>query len=270
MFAVIQFSSAAMAESDGQNAGDRGDVDWSVGPKVERFYMSYRTAEENMPDLMDSVYQLEHHTPLTAIGETTEVILEIVSDCQKKAAQAIRAGYADNVRSMITAIRKKLVSKVSLDADSSAQHGQRHLNSLLELLGMWSNMVDDIRSSHWGISGTLFRLTISQLHERVVELALECFLKFREDKQLDSWQTRVTEAAVSKSSFSIIALDFLLSQMSAMRDIVQQYYRFLRKAFLSISFDSESNSDTIASEADVERTVEAHVELMVSPQERNK
>jgi hypothetical protein len=106
------------------------------------------------------LYHLEHHTPCNASGETVEVILEIVSDCQKKVAQLIRAPYADSVRGMISSIRKKLLAKVqvSVDADSSSQHGQRHLNSLLELLGTWSNMIDRIRSTHWYIN--LFTLII--------------------------------------------------------------------------------------------------------------
>ena len=252
-----------MAESAVQESHAEAERDLSVGPKVELFYISYRAAEDNIFNLVDSLYQLEHHDAQILLGETSEVISEIVSDCQKKSAQIIKAPYADNVRSIITAIRKKLVSKVSLDADSSAQHGQRHLNSVLELLGKWSNMVDEIRSLHWGISSTLFRLTISQLHDRVVEMALECFLKFREDKQLDSWHLRVTESASSGNSFSITALDFLLSQMSAMRDIIQQYYRFLHKSFLSMA--SESSDEIIC-----ERIVNEHVELMVSAQERNK
>ena len=102
-----------MAEAEIPDVPDgNNEVDWSVGPKVERFYISYRSAEDNMPDLLESVYQLEHHIPQTAIGETSEVIFEIVSDCQKKTAQVVRAGYADSVRGMITTIRKKLVSKV--------------------------------------------------------------------------------------------------------------------------------------------------------------
>ena len=253
---------AESAQPEPHDDVDREKVS-SVGPKVEQFYIAYRATEDNIFNLVESLYELEHHDPQILLGETSEVILEIVSDCQKKSAQIIKSPYADNVRSIITTIRKKLVSKVSLDADSSVNHGQRHLNSLLELLGKWSNMVDEIRSLHWGISSTLFRLTISQLHDRVVEMALECFLKFREDKQLDSWHIRVSESCSTGSSFSITALDFLLSQMSAMRDIIQQYYRFLHKSFLSIA--TESNNGITC-----EGVVDEHIELIVSAQERNK
>ena len=273
-----------MSESETQDV-QIVEKDWSIGPKVENFYMAYRNAEDNFHEVMESLYDLEHHIPSEALGERADVIAEIITDCQKKTAQVIRAPFADNVRSMITTIRKKLVSKVALDADSSSQHGQRHLNSLLELLGIWSNMVDHIRNSNWGISGTVFRLTISQLHERVIEMALECFLKFREDKQLDSWHVRIMEASnsdgVSSGSFSIIALDFLLSQMSAMREIVQQYYKFLERAFQSISIDAQNGSanfisitnvgsDTVSFQQAVESAVEGNMELVVSLQEKNK
>ena len=244
--------------------------DFSVGPKVERFYLAYRNAEDNIHEVMESVSELEHHTPVTSLGEPPDVVSEIIADCQKKTAQIIRAPYTDNVRVVITTIRKKLVSKVSLDADSSGQHGQRHLNSLLELLGTWSNMIDRIRSSHWGISVTVFRLAVSQLHERVVEMALECFLKFREDKQLDGWHVRVMEASskegIGAGNFSIIALDFLLSQMSAMREIVQQYYKFVEKTFLSIVIEADCISAAFSPTANMgningDRSSEAVVDV---------
>jgi hypothetical protein len=232
--------------------------DQSLGQKVEIFYLTYRNAEENLNEFMISVHELENHSPNASAGESEDVYSEIVVDCQKKAAQIIRAPFVDSVRGIITTIRKKLVSKVSLDTDSSAQHGQRHLNYLLELLGTWSNMVDNMRSSHWSISITVFRLAVSQLHDRVIEMALECFLKFREDKQLDRWNIRVMEASTAQgvnSGFSIVALDFLLSQMSSMRDIVQQYYRYIEDAFLSIiaakrNFEIALKSDDISSDAD--------------------
>ena len=237
--------------------------DQSLGQKIEIFYLTYRNAEENLNEFMISARELENHSPNPGIGESVDVFVEIVADCQKKAAQIIRAPFVDSVRGIITTIRKKLVSKVSLDAESSAQHGQRHLNFLLELLGTWSNMVDHMRSSHWSISITVFRLAISQLHDRVIEMALECFSKFREDKQLDRWHMRVMEASSVQGvsgGFSIIALDFLLSQMSSMRDIVQQYYRYIEDAFLSIiaskrNFEYAIKSDDISSDADNSETL---------------
>ena len=97
-----------MAESAVQESHAEAERDLSVGPKVELFYISYRAAEDNIFNLVDSLYQLEHHDAQILLGETSEVISEIVSDCQKKSAQIIKAPYADNVRSIITAIRKKL------------------------------------------------------------------------------------------------------------------------------------------------------------------
>ena len=233
-----------MADTDNQEDDGGEERDWSIGPKVEQFYFSYRSGDENLGDLIESLCQLEHHIPQTILGETNEVITEIISDCQRKTAQIIKAPYAENVRGIITAIRKKLVTKVSvsLDSETSAQHGQRHLNSLLELLGLWSNMIDHIRSLHYYISGTLLRIIITQLHSRIIEMALECFQKFREDKQIDSWHIRIIESENGKNTFSISALDFLLSQMSAMREIVQQYYKFLDKIFLSINYSSNDTN----------------------------
>lgn len=69
-----------------------------------------------------------------------EVTLEIVRDCQRKGAAAIRAHFAEQVRGMIFACRKQLRSKSSSTKEASSaagggEHGQRHLNAMVELLG---------------------------------------------------------------------------------------------------------------------------------------
>lgn len=149
------------------------------------------------------------------------------------------------------------------------------------------------------ISRTVLRLTIAQLHGRVIEMAFECFEKFRQDKNLDSWHVRVMEATATAddgtSSLSITALDFLLSQMSAMCDIVQQYYKFLYRTLMSIDVDmialdtlqqggGEGRLEMVGAGAliaDTDDNIEkenkrnelataVHIELIVTAQERNR
>jgi hypothetical protein len=126
-------------------------VEVPIGQKVERFYLAFRDAENNLPALLEALFYLETHLPIA--GESFDVVIEIVADCQKKAAQMVRVPYAEHVRTIIATMRKKLASKVALNDASSQAHGQRHLNFLLELLGSWSNIVAEIAG--WGLSRTV-------------------------------------------------------------------------------------------------------------------
>jgi hypothetical protein len=57
-------------------------------------------------------------------------------------------------------------------------------------------------------------------------MAFECFNKFKEDKGIEGWQTKLLSGGLD-GNINLSSLDFLLSQMSAMRDIVNQYYKFI-------------------------------------------
>jgi len=169
---------------------------------------------------------------------------EIIEDCRKKAAGALRACFADQVRAVMTACRKKLNVKASLTAETDSSHSQRHLNNLVDLLGSWSNIASDIRSL--GMSSYLLRIILSPLHQRVVEVAAECFQKFQQDKQVDKVQQKLllqgsSIATKVEAMATFHQLDSLLSQMAAMRDIVNQYYAFIRSA---TSMEGEEDVDT--------------------------
>lgn len=121
-------------------------------------------------------------------------------------------------------------------------------------------------------------------------MAFECFEKFKQDKNLDSWHVRVMEATATSdngdSSLSITALDFLLSQMSTMCDIVQQYYKFLSRTFLSIDIDMDGNKEgenrlEMAMNGDYavqekkrneldELASGVHIDLIITAQEKNR
>lgn len=199
--------------------------DESIGEKIQKFYVSLRSSND-IAMIIDSLNTIEEHVYIEDIGETSEIIAEIKSDCQRKCAQFIRAPYADTARNIIAASRKRLVLKASVDVESSHQHSQRHLNTLLDLLGTWSNCIEELTCT--GLSKKMMRIIIAPLHSRVIEMALDCFEKFKEDKKLDSWHIRIMESNDSQSTaVSVASLDFLLSQMSAMREIVNQYSRFV-------------------------------------------
>ena len=111
------------------------------------------------------------------------------------------------------------------------------------------------------LSSEMIIIVAAQMHSRIVDAALHCFQAFKEDKNLDSWQNklRTLQASYSTSlsstasscsstggsSVNLSALDFVLSQMSGMREIVNQYYRFIASRIgpgMPIRLPVENNS----------------------------
>ena len=73
--------------------------------------------------------------------------------------------------------------------DGSQQHSQRHLQTLIELLGGWSNLISE--AAEQGLAPATLVLALAPLHERVMETAMECCAKFKEDKHINSWHGKV-------------------------------------------------------------------------------
>ncbi len=96
---------------------------------------------------------------------SNDVVNEIVEDCRKKAVATIRIIWSDTIRTLVTSCRKKLTNKAALNVDNNNrnQHGQRHLNTLVELLGEWSNIIKDVTSLtlHHSIGTSLLVTTYS-------------------------------------------------------------------------------------------------------------
>ena len=102
--------------------------------KIQVFYINLRSSDK-LEELIASLNDIESHIPNDSRNETPQLCREILDDCQKKCAQVIRAPYADLVRNSVAGSRKRLANKVAKDSDASQQHGQRHLNTVIELLG---------------------------------------------------------------------------------------------------------------------------------------
>ena len=208
---------------------------------MQQYYLCL--SANDTPHIIECLHEME--TILEA-NDDNAVIEEIVSDCQRKTAQYLRSLHSENVRNMITTCRKQLRSKAALDADSSYQHSQRHLNAMVELVGGWSNIVADL--AQLDISDNVLNLCVSPLHVRVAETAFDCFNEFKEDKHIDSWYnkamqvnappptatphssvaaSRAAPPSSSSSSFNLSVLDYIISQLSAMRILISQYQFFL-------------------------------------------
>jgi hypothetical protein len=172
------------------------------------------------------MHELEYHRPVLQLNESHDVVEEIVKDCRKKCAQYLRSPYAESIRGVIAGCRKRLVTKAALDSEASYQHNQRHLNTLIELLGSWSNIV--AQCSDFGFSRSLTRQILSPLYTRIVEASVECFKTFKRDKELDQWSVRLLDET---AECNVGSLDFLVSQVAAMKSMVHQHYAYHYSTF---------------------------------------
>lgn len=195
------------------------------GTHLQDFYIALRGGDPYV--LSDAMGSLEH----VAANERTRVGLDcsetlamqdVVLDCQKKCAQALRSRVADNVSTLLAASRKKLRAKISKDMESSTLHNQRHINSMLELFGDWSDMVAGIVNG--GLSDKVKSLVIVPFHVRVMEVSFECFEQFKSDKNISNWLKRVSDPL---EQMNLISLDLILVQLAGMRELTMQYQSFL-------------------------------------------
>ena len=104
----------------------------------------------------------------TSISRTfgLKINMEIIEDCRKKFVNAVRPSFADTIRPVISAVRKRLTLKTSLEvgAETLQLHSQRHFNSMVEILGSWSNILNEVVVSiiNAGFSGIteIFKIAV--------------------------------------------------------------------------------------------------------------
>ncbi len=210
----------------------------SIGTKLEEFYIALYVPPGkaiSIDRIIECIHDLESHKPLNSFQETHEVVEEIVKDCRKKCSQQLRAPLAETIRNVIALSRKRLVSKAALDSETSSQHNQRHLQTLIELLGTWSNIV--VQCVDYSFSRALTRHILFPLYTRIVEASVECFKTFKRDKELDQWGAKLLDDNVV---CNVASLDFLVSQVAGMRELLHQHYSFLYHQFSSYDTDSPS------------------------------
>ena len=72
---------------------------------------------------------------------------------------------------------------------------------------------------------------------------MECYTKFKEDKYIESWQKKVmmTEDGGDNVPINLVSLDAAITQMTAMRSIVFQYFVYLEDVCGSFASDSWTN-----------------------------
>lgn len=143
-------------ENEDKDAMQENDL----GSQLARYYVALRSFEavgsagsvprSRYDDVLDEVIltltHVESYLVINDEAANNEVVIEIVEDCRKKAVTTLRTIWSDTIRTLVTSCRKKLTNKAALNVDNNDrnQHGQRHLNTLVELLGEWSNIIKDI------------------------------------------------------------------------------------------------------------------------------
>jgi hypothetical protein len=262
-----------------------GDME-GLGELLERFHVS--SASRDLPSLADCLRELYlYHSHLYNLPQLTEremavalspppseLLLwkEIVLDCQKRFLQLSRSIYSDSVRTIITNYRKQLRSKAIFTAtaggggngngsgsDPLSDPSGRYLFPLLELVGSWSNLIEDMRGHHW--SSDLLALALHSFHSRVMEASLEAFEEFKNDKKLLSWTSRQWAGSADATAplsgsgsrstvatppgsgngsgssgsgsgggsdrLNLFALDAILAQLVSLREVIGRYQRYL-------------------------------------------
>lgn len=68
---------------------------------------------------------------------------------------------------------------------------------------------------------------------------MECYSKFKEDKRIQMWHDKMYRVETSDSlPLNIVALDAAISQMTAIRSIVYQYFLYLEELCGDFARDS--------------------------------
>ena len=131
-----------------------------LGSQLAQYYVALRSFEavSSAGGVSRDGYELVLEDVIIALANvesnlgndesSNDVVNEIVEDCRKKAVATVRILWSDTIRTLVTSCRKKLTNKAALNVDNNNrnQHGQRHLNTLVELLGEWSNIIKDVTS----------------------------------------------------------------------------------------------------------------------------
>ena len=75
------------------------------------------------------------------------------------------------------------------------------------------------------LSAPVTKMLLSPLYTRILEAAVECYTSFHKDRELDKWSRKVLEKD-AMATISLKSLDFLLSQVASMRELVHKHYAY--------------------------------------------
>ena len=258
-----------MFDTEEENGFDSFNLNVNdVGSKLKNFYVALRLGE--LPNIILYLSLLENHLPLhwpsdfisESDSDDVGVVYEIVTSCREKTAQFYRLNFCNEFLStLITNIRKKLMMKVSTSLESSttsaANHQQRHLICLIDLLGSFSNLVMDFQTIHMSLP-TQIMIVIPIHSTRIKETIQEIYKNFKKDKNLESIQEDILllqqqkplKSQTSMVNITVASLDNLLIQISSFLQTISRYYSFLNNVLLQpfhnfeLYYHQYTNNDT--------------------------
>jgi len=110
---------------------------------------------------------------------------------------------------------------------------------------------------------------LSPLYTRVLEASLECFSSFHRDRELDKWSKQLLNNNAEATSLK--SLDFLLSQVSSMRELINKHYQFMHRMLSPIALRNfiQSNNTNQSNNTQNGRDFVSEM-LIVSTEEFNK
>ena len=237
-----------------------------IGTKLENFFIALRSGE--LSDIVFYLSLLENHLPLflnpcnfedevlndelsfpneNNLNELNEVnvVKDIVTNCREKSSQFYRVNYCnDFLNTLITNIRKKLMVKIATSVETSTvsavNHHQRHLISLIDLLGSFSNLIMEFQSINMSLP-TQIMIVVPIHNTRIKETIQEIYKNFKQDKNLDAIQNSILQQQQQQqknqlpstaSNVTIASLDNLLIQISSFLATISRYYTFLNNILL--------------------------------------
>lgn len=206
----------------------------SVGVALEEFLLAYE--KHDVTAMALHIRRLEDEASNTNIPSAATVIEEILSDCIKKSSAVVRQQYAERINTLCSSCRKQLKAKVAKDAESSTTHSTRHVASLLELMGCWSNIIAEMAEMCLSCI-PLLRACVTPYHDRIVVVAMECFATLSDAKSLPAYLSRVTSA--ESAAVNIVSLDQLISQVHSQLAIMWRYNAYLTSLQLPLAFLSQ-------------------------------
>ncbi len=225
------------------------EVAQSLGDPNEEQVLDFdkSIANSELYYLAQAILLIEDHQPLHTrkCDEPDDVVQEIVKDVRRKAAQYIRVPYIETINTLITSCRKRLKTKTSLGTttdttgvpssssgntttNAAIEHGQRYLLILMDLLGTWSNIIQDLLQ--YRFSKDMLQYTLGTLYQRVMEMTYDCYRIFETDKDLPSYCRKCLDIN-NHYDINLNSLDNILGQLSKMKSILISHYQYLFYTF---------------------------------------
>lgn len=220
----------------------------SLGTLLAQFYMNL--VEIKHEQLIGAYLCLERYLPKLSRGETWEIQDEIIRDARKKCVHVIRLPYVEMINQTITAGRKRLKLKAALDHDAAQSHNHRYLLVIMDIVGVWSNIVLELRD--YGFRRDMLHSILSNLYPRIIEMVWDSFQIFKQDRDIDRLCVKSMNI---NEEVSLNTIDSIAQQLSTIRSVINRHYHFLFDAFTAYFFMEYNSEESLLQVSILDRMV---------------